>query len=221
MFTGIIQEVGQVKGVSSSGNYMRIRIGIKTLENVLVRGDSLSTNGVCLTVVAVERGYVDLDVMPETYQLTTLYKLKTGSLVNLEPAMRLGDRFGGHIVSGHVDGIGQVMSKEKDGNAIRLKIKANELVLKYIIKKGSITIDGISLTISNLWHDSFEVSVIPVTGSDTTLLQHNIGDTVNLECDQIGKYIERLMCSDNSNIEDKGTSAGGLGIDTLRDNGFF
>lgn len=156
-------------------------------------GDSVSVNGVCLTADNIDGKTFTADVMPETLISSSLGSLSPGSRVNLERAMALGSRFGGHIVSGHIDGTGTVARITKDGNAVRIRVEADSGLLRYIIKKGSITIDGISLTVTDVDSLSFGVSIIPHTGSGTTLLEKRPGDTVNLENDIVGKYIERLI----------------------------
>lgn len=193
MFTGIIEEIGHVERVTrgAKSSKLRIKAGV-TLEGTGI-GDSISTSGVCLTVTKLEGSRFEADVMAETMGCSKLGNLTAGSRVNLERAMQLGGRFGGHMVSGHIDGIGTIRSISQEENAVWLTIAAEEAVLRYIVKKGSVTIDGVSLTIAAVDHTEFKVSVIPHTGRETTLLQQKIGDMVNLECDIIGKYVEKLL----------------------------
>lgn len=193
MFTGIIEEIGHVERVTrgAKSSKLRIKAGV-TLEGTRI-GDSISTSGVCLTVTKLEGSSFEADVMAETVGCSKLGNLTTGSRVNLERAMQLGGRFGGHMVSGHIDGTGTIQSISQDENAVWLTIAAEEAVLRYIVKKGSVTIDGVSLTVAAVDHTEFKVSVIPHTGRETTLLQQKIGDLVNLECDIIGKYVEKLL----------------------------
>ena len=202
MFTGIIEETGKI--VSCGGGKLTVQAK-KVLEGTKV-GDSIAVNGVCLTVTSMSggdaaaggsgatAGSFTADVMNETLSRTNLGSLKKGSPVNLERAMAADGRFGGHIVSGHVDGTGRIQKMQKDGNAVWVYIECSASVLALIIEKGSITIDGISLTVAKLsdagW---FAVSVIPHTGEETTLLSKKAGDIVNLENDIVGKYVKRLL----------------------------
>ncbi|QVK19849.1 riboflavin synthase [Mycoplasmatota bacterium] len=193
MFTGLIEELGVVKDVVFGSSSAKISIyGNKVLDGLNI-GDSISTNGVCLTVVEYNNNSFAVDVMPETMEKSNLDELRIGDMVNLERALRLGDRLGGHIVSGHVDGKGIIESFIEDDNAIWVTIKATGEVLKYIIKKGSIAIDGASLTVAYVDEHSFKVSIIPLTQEETTLTKKNVGDYVNLECDMVGKYIEKII----------------------------
>lgn len=189
MFTGIIEEVGKTLRILPGG--LQIQAG-KVLEGTAV-GDSIAVNGVCLTVTKVGRSDFAADVMPETFSRSSLGQLKPGGRVNLERAMAADGRFGGHIVSGHIDGVGAVEKITKDGNAIRYAISAPEGILRGVVEKGSIAIDGISLTVTLVEEGRFEVSVIPHTMGETTLSEKQLGATVNLENDIIGKYVERLL----------------------------
>lgn len=192
MFTGIVEEIGKVLSINRGSGTLAIKAE-KVLCGTKV-GDSIAVNGVCLTVTSLGSGTFTADVMPETLNRSSLGALKAGSsIVNLERAMELGGRFGGHIVSGHIDGTGKVSKLRDDGNAVWYTIEAGSSILKYVIEKGSITIDGISLTVAAVSHDSFSVSVIPHTRQVTALSQRKVGDIVNLENDCIGKYIERLL----------------------------
>ncbi|WP_424766121.1 riboflavin synthase [Paenibacillus sp. sgz302251] len=194
MFTGLVEEVGNMKGITKQGEAMRLVIGAaKVLDGVML-GDSISVNGVCLTVTSFDRASFSADVMPETYRKSSLHQLRSGEPVNLERAMQAGARFGGHIVQGHIDGTGQIVTREADANAVVYKIRLDDPeMLRYVIPKGSITIDGISLTVVDTSSHSFRVSIIPHTLSETAL-QHKIaGHTVNIECDVIGKYVDHLL----------------------------
>lgn len=193
MFTGIIEELGTVKSVSLSGGSGKIAITAKKVLEGTILGDSIAVNGVCLTVVDIGRDSFTADVMAETVRRTGLAGCTPGSKVNLERAMAAEGRFGGHIVSGHIDGTGSIRSFEKEGNATWITIAASKDILRYIVEKGSIAIDGISLTVAYVDSEVFKVSVIPHTGSETTLLSHKPGDIVNLETDIVAKYIEKLM----------------------------
>ena len=193
MFTGIIEEIGTVKNISKGAKSVMLTISAKKIFDDLKIGDSVATNGVCLTVAKITKDTFVGDVMNETLKRSSLGSLKIGSSVNLERAMPANGRFGGHIVAGHIDGTGIIASIHKDDIAIWYKIKADQNILKYIIPKGSVAIDGISLTVVEVIMDSFTVSVIPHTAKETILSQKQIGDTVNLENDLVGKYIEKLM----------------------------
>lgn len=216
MFTGIIEEVGVVKSIRMGAQSAVITIQAeKVMEDIHV-GDSIATNGVCLTVTSFDKNSYSVDVMHETLRRTNLGTLKSGSRVNLERAMAADGRFGGHIVAGHVDDSGTITSMEKDDNAIWITIRTTPAVLKYIVEKGSIAIDGISLTVARVDDKSFAVSVIPHTGANTTLLEKKPGDTVNLETDMVGKYVEKLLRYEES--EEKPQS--GITMDFLKSHGF-
>ncbi len=193
MFTGIIEEIGKIqtvrKGAASSSISVQAK---KVLQDVHI-GDSIAVNGVCLTVTAFSQGVFTADVMHETFNRSSLGSLQTGSPVNLERAMPSNGRFGGHIVSGHIDGTGTISAIQNDDNAVWYTIKTAPGILRYIVEKGSVAIDGISLTVAAVERDCFSVSIIPHTASITTLSNRRVGDTVNLENDCIGKYVERLM----------------------------
>lgn len=193
MFTGIIEEIGTVKkiiGHQTSG-YMEIRAD-KVLSGTNP-GDSIAVNGVCLTVTRIQGDNFIADVMAETLRKTNLGTLPVGAGVNLERAMAANGRFGGHIVSGHIDGTGKIISFQPEGNAVWVTISAPAPILHLIVNKGSIAIDGISLTVAYVDDSIFKVSVIPHTGAETTLLKRKPGDVVNLENDVIGKYVEKLL----------------------------
>ncbi|MCR5481963.1 MAG: riboflavin synthase [Clostridia bacterium] len=195
MFTGIVEETGKIENIRRNGNsaVLAIRAG-KVLEGTK-EGDSIAVNGICLTVTSLGSGIFTADVMPETIMRSSLKDAGPGTRVNLERAMAAGGRFGGHIVTGHVDGTGIVSGLKRDGNAIRYRIAASPKLLKYVIEKGSVTIDGISLTVTDVDDESLEVSVIPHTASNTVLSDRKPGSCVNLETDIIGKYLEKLMLS--------------------------
>lgn len=217
MFTGIIEEVGKVAGIEGGKDAFVLRIEAdKVLKDVKL-GDSIAVNGVCLTVTTFTRNQFTADVMPETLKHTNLRTLKKGELVNLERAMALGDRFGGHIVSGHVDATGEVISREPRANAILFRIKAPAHIRKYLVPKGSVTVDGISLTIVDVTDETFSVSVIPHTLSHTNLRDKHPGSVVNLESDIIGKYVERLL---SWREEEKDPAKQRMNMDFLRNHGF-
>ena len=193
MFTGIIEEMGVVKAVDKALSGCGVTILAKTVLEGLKVGDSMTVNGVCLTVVGCGGTEVQADISPETSKVTTLGALKPGDPVNLERAMRLGDRLGGHLVTGHVDGIGTIRARAQDADALQITIEAPPEVLRYCVPKGAITVDGISLTVNEVTDRGFRATIIPHTAKVTTLGIKQVGDTVNLETDLIGKYVERLF----------------------------
>lgn len=193
MFTGIVEEIGVVKALEKSVNSTRLTILAAQVMDDLAVGSSVSVNGACLTVVSKSEHEFAVDVSPETLSVTSLANLAVGTPVNLERAMRVNDRLGGHLVAGHVDGVGAVMSRRQEGNAVVLTIEAPKDVLRYCVHKGSITVDGISMTINEMTDRTFTVSVIPHTAKATTLGLKHPGEPVNLESDLIGKYVERLL----------------------------
>lgn len=193
MFTGIIEEIGQIRQIKKGKNSAQITIAAtKVLENTRV-GDSIAVNGVCLTVTRLAEHEFEADIMHETLNYSSLGALTTRDGVNLERAMAADGRFGGHIVSGHIDGTGRITGITPDDNAIRYTISTRETLLRHIVKKGSITIDGISLTVTEVTDDNFGVSVIPHTAQETMLSTKKIGAIVNLETDVIAKYVEKLL----------------------------
>lgn len=193
MFTGIIEEIGQIQSVRRGAQSAVLRIAAKTVLGDVALGDSIAVNGVCLTVTSFDATSFTADVMHETMQRSSLGRLQSGSRVNLERAMAANGRFGGHIVSGHIDGTGVISAISRDDNAVWYSIRAQSSLLRYIIEKGSIAIDGISLTVAKVSHADFAVSVIPHTAAQTILSDTRLGDTVNLENDCIGKYVEKLL----------------------------
>ncbi len=210
MFTGIIEEVGTVKAIRRGSTEAKLVISCRTVlgkkrsmqrssttEVPTAIGDSIAVNGVCLTATEIRNDTFTADVMPETFLRSNLSGLRPGSKVNLERAMPCSGRFGGHIVSGHIDDIGKISFLRRDQNAILIGITAQASILKYVVEKGSVAIDGISLTVTDVSRGmssgEFQVSVIPHTLSETSLLLKKVGDSVNLEADIIGKYVERLL----------------------------
>ncbi|WNQ09337.1 riboflavin synthase [Paenibacillus aurantius] len=194
MFTGIIEEIGTMSRIARQGQAMILTIAAsKILEDVHL-GDSISVNGVCLTVVAFDRSSVTMDVMPETYRHTNLKGLKPGDRVNLERAMAANGRYGGHMVQGHVDSPGTITGRQPEENAVVFTVEPDDAgALKYIVPRGSITLDGISLTVIRVTDATFSVSIIPHTLAQTILADKQPGDMVNVECDMMGKYLERLL----------------------------
>lgn len=218
MFTGIIEEIGIVKSLNIGSESSKLVIeASKVLDKSLI-GDSISTNGVCLTVTNMSSESFEVDIMQETFRRSNLEELKCGSKVNLERALTIEKRLGGHIVSGHIDGCGEISSLIREKNAVWVTIKASKNILKYIIEKGSIAIDGISLTVAYVDNEVFKVSIIPHTGEETTLLCKKAGDKVNLECDMIGKYVEKLLGLNNDKEEKKESK---ITEQFLRSNGFY
>lgn len=215
MFTGIIEEVGTVKSIQNSSVSSFIRINADTVLNGTHIGDSIAVNGVCLTVTDLTGNSFQADVMNETLSRSSLGLLKNGSPVNLERAMSAQGRFGGHIVSGHIDGTGIISSVEQDGIALWYTINTDSGILRYIVEKGSIAIDGISLTVAKVTDNDFSVSIIPHTAAQTVLSSKKTGDTVNLENDIIGKYVEKFL-----NPDEKKTEKSRITMDFLAKNGF-
>lgn len=217
MFTGLVEELGKVKAIARGVKSVRLTIEAHKVINDVKLGDSIAVNGTCLTVVKYNENCFTADVMPETVDRTALASLKIGTQVNLERTLSLGDRFGGHIVSGHIDGIGVISAKDKNDNAVIIQIATGPEVMRYIVKKGSIAIDGISLTIVDYGEDWFTVSLIPHSAAVTTLGFKKTGDTVNVETDVIGKYVEKLL---GLNSTQQKAKANNISIDFLQQNGF-
>ncbi|MBL0387609.1 riboflavin synthase [Tumebacillus sp. ITR2] len=219
MFTGLVEEVGTVAEIRPSGHAIHLKIkSTKVLDGVAL-GDSIAVNGICLTVTAFDKSSFTVDVVPETMRRTTLHELSANSPVNLERAMQMGGRFGGHIVSGHIDGVGRLVSLQEEDIAKVVRFSAPPNVLRYVVEKGSITIDGVSLTVMDVDSESFRISVIPHTWMITVLRHRRVGSTVNLEVDIIGKYVERLLGPHlpGANSQSESTR---LSLDFLRNNGF-
>lgn len=193
MFTGLVEEVGTVRSIRRGRYSAVLEIGAETVTKGLRTGDSVAVNGVCLTAVSCREDSFSADVMHETLNRSSLAQLRPGSHVNLERAMPADGRFGGHIVSGHVDGVGRILGTEKDDTAVWYRIGANQSVLRYVVEKGSVAVDGISLTVAAVTETDFSVSLIPHTARMTILGEKKAGDPVNLETDIVGKYVEKLM----------------------------
>ncbi len=204
MFTGIVEELGQVKALSLRGNSGTLTVKAKKVLEGTKIGDSIAVNGVCLTVTNMKNSEFSADVMAETVRRSSLGSLQSGSYVNLERAMAANGRFGGHIVSGHIDGTGRIESMKREENAVWVTIACGEKILELIVEKGSICIDGISLTVAAVTDRSFSVSVIPHTGEETTLLKKKAGDPVNLENDIVGKYIQKFVDIGRKSGADRG-----------------
>lgn len=221
MFTGIIEETGTIKNIKVSGNSATIAVNANIVLQDTKIGDSICTNGICLTVTDMGKGYFCADVMAETMRRTNLGSLTTGDKVNLERALLLNTRLGGHIVSGHIDGTATISNMAKEDNAVWIEITANNNILKYIVEKGSVAIDGISLTVAKLTNNSFSVSIIPHTGEETVLLNKKKGDLVNIECDIIGKYVDKLIHFSNNSNDKEYKEKSNITEDFLKLNGFF
>lgn len=217
MFTGIIEEIGRISGVKREEKFSVLKIQAKKVLEGTKVGDSIAVNGVCLTVTKKFLDGYEADVMAETLRRSNLGTLRPGSLVNLEQALTLNARLGGHLVSGHIDGTGTITQLKPEGNAMWITIAAGEEILRYVVQKGSITIDGISLTVAAIDETSLKVSVIPHTGQETILLQKQPKDTVNLECDVLAKYVEKLMKTKSDVVPKKS----GLSEAFLMEHGFI
>ena len=241
MFTGIIEEVGKIDRISRGSSSARLRVSCSTVTEGTKVGDSIAVNGVCLTATRVDKDGFEADVMDETVKRTSLSSLKSGSPVNLERAMAADGRFGGHIVAGHVDCTGTIKSIKNEEMAVVYEIGVdaarqntgsygsgsesggaaqNKNPMRYIVEKGSIAIDGISLTVASVSDDAFTVSIIPHTISNTTLSEKKTGDTVNLETDIIGKYVEKLITGNNAGSGDKLSGDFDTAKEFLMSNGF-
>lgn len=216
MFTGLIEAVGTVRSIHRQGEGGRLAISSSLVHQDLQLGESIAVNGACLTVTSWSSDHFTVDVSPETFQRTTLGTLKPNQQVNLERALRLSDRLGGHLVSGHIDCIATLRRRFQDQNAVRMEFSLPADALKYIVEKGSIAIDGISLTVNRVGHDMFTIAVIPHSLEMTTLKHAHEGLKVNIETDLIGRYVERLLLAGNNQ-----QSAGKLDLDFLAKNGFL
>lgn len=203
MFTGIIEEIGTIESIRQGGKNSDLVIRAQTVLEGTKIGDSIAVNGICLTVTSLSGGSFTADVMNETLRRSSLSKLRAGSRVNLERAMKNDGRFGGHIVSGHVDGTGTITKIRKDGIAVWYTVETPPEILHYVVEKGSIAIDGISLTVAAVSEKDFSVSIIPHTAKETILSEKKVGDAVNLENDIIGKYVERFMTHVSYSAEDR------------------
>ena len=216
MFTGIIEEVGRLERLAGGEIAIRAK---KVLEDVAL-GDSIAVNGICLTDTRFDEAHFTADVMPETIRRTSLAELRRGSRVNLERALTLKSRLGGHIVSGHIDGAGMIAAMKEEGNAILLTVRASDSVLRYVVEKGSVALDGISLTVASVGAADFTVSLIPHTRDITNLREKSVGSRLNIETDILGKYVEKLFpggCALGS-AAPKGKD--GITMDFLRQQGF-
>src|SRR5919106_88245 len=213
MFSGIVAEVGTVQGYEGSREAATLTVQASPAFHDVAIGESIAVNGVCLTVVDHRESIFSLDVSPETLRVTNLGELRSGDGVNLERSLCLNDRIGGHLVSGHVDGVGRIIDKRPEANALQYDMQVPKGLMRYIVPKGSIAVDGISLTVVACRPDGFQVTIIPHTAAVTTIGRKGLGATVNLECDMMGKYIERAL---QARLEGEGAEAGELQVARLR-----
>lgn len=221
MFTGIIEGVGTIVAMRPAGQGKRLTIEADYALDETKIGDSIAVNGACLTVVKITGKSFEADLSPETLAASTFDKAKLGDRLNLERAMRLSDRLDGHLVSGHIDGIGIIKQREKMGNAVIVTITVPEALSRYMIHKGSVAVDGISLTINACEPKSVSVSIIPHTTEMTTIGLKQAGDPVNIETDMIGKYVERFTRGDSTHRNEKSTASAGVTMESLAKSGFL
>lgn len=206
MFTGLVEGIGRVSGVSHSGGDMKISVSPDFDISDCRIGDSISVDGVCLTITGIKKDIVEMDVSRETVSISTIGSLKQGNRVNLERALSFSGRLGGHLVSGHVDGIGKILKMEQIYGSWLITIGLKESLTNYIVEKGSIAVDGISLTVNRCEDTFFEVNIIPETGRETNILRKKIGESVNIETDLIAKYIEKFINRERRQKDDKASS---------------
>ena len=221
MFTGIIEEIGLVKSESSRGEAKRLSITAKKVLEGTKLGDSICVNGVCLTVTDLSRDSFSADVMHETLNRSDLGRLRVGSPVNLERAIRADGRFGGHIVSGHIYGIGRIAKIAQDANALWYYLEAEPALLRYIVEKGSVALDGVSLTVAYVDERQFGVSLIPLTQKETIFRYKSVGDEINIETDIIGKYVEKLVLQEPLNQEIQFPQSNGITEEFLARQGYL
>jgi riboflavin synthase len=214
MFTGIVEDKGKVLKVDHRGEMKRLTLEVPFDLTEMQLGDSINVNGVCLTVVEKRGRAISVDLSPESLEKTTLVRVKEGDQVNLERALRLSDRLGGHIVTGHIDGVGTITEKKIEGNALQLRIRVPQSVTPYVVQKGSIAIDGISLTVNEFHEDWIRLTLIPYTLEKTTLIKKKVGEEVNVEAEILGKYVEKVL------NRGRGTSKG-IDLSFLKQHGFL
>ncbi|PFN97775.1 riboflavin synthase [Bacillus sp. AFS076308] len=219
MFTGIIEEIGKVAKIQRTANSYVLTIEAEKILQDIHLGDSIAVNGVCLTVTSILGKQFTVDVMPETVKATSLNNIKSGTKINLERAMAAGGRFGGHFVSGHADGTGVIKRKQALENAVYYEIEADPEVLRFVIVRGSVAVDGTSLTVFDVSESSFTLSLIPHTLSETVIGLKGPGDIVNLECDMIGKYVSHFIKNTGNDMPQKKKS--GISQSFLEENGFY
>ena len=214
MFTGIVEDKGKVLKVDHRGKMKRLTLDVPFDLTEIQLGDSINIHGVCLTVVEKKGRAISVDLSPESLQKTTLSRVKEADQVNLERALRLSDRLGGHIVTGHIDGIGTITERRTEGNSLHLRVRIPQAVTPYVVQKGSIAIDGISLTVNEFGQDWIRLTLIPYTLQKTTLMEKKVGEEVNLEADILGKYVEKVL------DRGRGTSKG-IDLSFLKQHGFL
>jgi riboflavin synthase len=222
MFTGLIIELGEVRALERRGLNAQLAVKGREIFNDLATGDSIAINGVCLTVTSAEKEIASFDVSGETLKNTNLGELKRGDRVNLEPSLRPNSKLGGHFVTGHVEAPGKIRSRRAEGNAERVEIEAPASILKYLVPKGSVAVDGISLTVVDVLKDAFSLVIIPHTASQTTIGFKKAGDSVNLEPDILAKYVEKILLKDTpaAGASDADASSERF-ISKLKDSGFI
>lgn len=218
MFTGLIEGIGKIRDIRRIQDHMKLSVTPQVEVTDCRIGDSISLDGVCLTVTEVLNGSFSMDVSSETLSRSTLGRLRQGDMVNFERALRLSDRLGGHVVLGHVDGIGKILRRDRQQNTWLLRIEINRELSRYVIEKGSIAVDGISLTVNACEKNFFEVTIIPHTGMETSLLRKKVGHQVNIETDLIGKYVEKFLSSERSGRQK--TKPSHINFETLLRNEF-
>jgi len=214
MFTGIIENKGKVLRVEFQGQEKKLTLQLPFDLTEVQPGDSININGSCLTVVGKKGQTIELDLSPETLQKTTLAKVKEGDKVNIERALRLSDRLGGHIVTGHIDGIGAITERIQERDFLHLRIRIPQSVSRYVVQKGSIAIDGISLTVNEYRGEEISLTLIPYTLEKTTLINKKVGDEVNVEADILGKYVEKML-------DRGGEKPKGIDLSFLKEHGFI
>jgi riboflavin synthase len=219
MFTGLIEDIGTIRRLQKTRNGMSLVLASRLAGQNIQPGESISVNGVCLTVTDCDKDDFRADAVPETLRRTNLGSLKPGDRVNLERAIKADGRFGGHLVTGHIDGTGVISDMLSEGNAIRFTIEADASILRYLVPKGSVGLDGISLTVSSVSPETFSVEIIPFTLRHTTLSFKKPGDKVNIECDMLGKYVEKFLGRDNPSREEPELRPG-IDLDFLKKHGF-
>ncbi|WP_206922384.1 riboflavin synthase [Alicyclobacillus suci] len=219
MFTGLVEELAQVRHIHVSAQGAKIELSARTILEDMQLGDSIAVNGICLTVVRMGDGAFVVEAVPETMRRTNLHTLRAGDTVHVERAMAANGRFGGHIVSGHIDGTGRISEIHPEGMAKVLTIACDKEILRYVVEKGSICVDGVSLTVMGVTSTAFEVSIIPHTRGVTRLGHAKVGDEVNLECDILAKYVERLLNLPAGSSEN-GARKSTVTFDLLQQHGF-
>jgi len=215
MFTGLIEDLGTLRELRTGAEQARLTVATRIPVAELTLGESIAVNGVCLTVTGFAEGCFTADVSPETLGCTSLGRLAPGAKVNLERALQLSGRLGGHLVTGHVDGLARIVERRRDGNAWRFRLQTEPAVAAFLVAKGSVTLDGISLTVNEVTGDSFTVAVIPHTLAQTTLQERSVGDNLNVETDLIGKYVARFLAAGAP------TNPAGVTFDLLAKHGFL